>query len=1501
LHKKEKGKMKKILASTLLIVCLIVGSTSATLTPLAKADSSQTIEWNGWWVEDTMVTEAYITETITAKVRITNEPSGRYRMRIMEDFVLAPDSELDDFHYDFDYDGGDHIYSLSFSTLYASGGRTRGYYVDVLKKEWWGLAEWGWAEKWTMPDSYPPRLKMLPHELWIKLADAPEAISGGGDVEFYRNSLYIIRGGETDDFWKLDLNTLSWTNLANTPEGVGLGGGMTFDGQRYMYAVRGTSWGGLIRHRDFWTYDLDRNVWEKLPDTPEDVGSLGSILYADGYVYLRPGGSLSSGFYRYNINSQTWEKRASGPRVGVESGPSTAMAYDGERYIYTFQGGQDIPPAEFLFDDVWRYDTLTDSWLELEDTGENHDRADLLYVDEGLYAINKKYIGFNFEFFDLSSKKWFSKPDIPCGIWSWDVIGDGASLTYDGSQYIYALNGGGNKRIWRYRIYKTPDFYISAKAKQVWYRPEETTETTVIVKNNRAVKTTFWVNVSFKDSKGEYDKYNPQISVTPTSATLDPGQSTTFSVTWTIPADAPKGGYQIAINCWRDSTFTQSYTDNLDWAFIFYVYELNILTPTSSAAAIVGDPSNPNQVLVSVEWIPRWLLLFMAPTFDIEINHQQATYELTDLWNQLFGIYTLKVSPPTVPSEGLYDLSITATFAGLTDTDNEENAIKYVVAPSAEPIQKGLAWLRAQQYADGSWRGSVGVTSLAVLAFLNSGYDETDATVSKAINYILSNVKSDGSIYNSYPTYETSLAILPLVATHKDTYEATIENARNWLVGAQQDETFGYTSDNYQYGGWTYGPYQGDPDLSNTQFALLALDAANLPKTDPTWSKAVIFTQRCQNRLESNDQAWAHDSSRPSYNDGGFIYRPWGWSLAGGTASYGSMTGAGIWGLLLCGVPKTDERVVAAMNWVRSHCTWDTNPGIGWWRIYYYYLSMSKALTMYGQPLIDGHDWYQELYNKIVGMQIDAGSGKGYWSTSNEDDGPELTTAYAILSLQTRAIAPPVQRLSYLTFILRSNCLIGIIDSEGNLVGYNYINGLGENNVPRAVYSGPFFEPQYIIIVNPQAGTYRLELIGVSEGPYELTIQGNYGEEVTDIFEYAGEIKPAELHGCDVTVTAIVGPIDIYANPPEFEEVIGYYLTVTDNIGGFSDVSAQSGWKDECTWVTLTAPEYVPSEEGEDGVRYKFGYWDIDGTPVAGNPIDVHVDAPHAATAHYTVQYYLTVKTDPAGIATIPGEGWYDECTCVTLTAPLESNVTVKYHFAYWTVEAATYSENSIQVHMDGPKTATAVYKDYLGHAKEEINCLRTYVTQLYSNRKIGRIEYNHFMWDIAKIEKDIDRAIKNLDKERAGYDDKMMGFEDLRHAVMKLKHMIKDIQDWARRRRIPTANATWIIGELENIRMKLVSKARAEALAERALALKAIEDAKSKGKDTTKAEEEIAKVNCELAKAEQKIAEGKLAQAIQHFKHAFAHSQHAVKKAYNPTWTINYKDWIDELEEEDP
>lgn len=287
-------------------------------------------------------------------------------------------------------------------------------------------------------------------------------------------------------------------------------------------------------------------------------------------------------------------------------------------------------------------------------------------------------------------------------------------------------------------------------------------------------------------------------------------------------------------------------------------------------------------------------------------------------------------------------------------------------------------------------------------------------------------------------------------------------------------------------------------------------------------------------------------------------------------------------------------------------------------------------------------------------------------------------------------------------------------------------------------------------------------------------------------------------------------------------------------------------------------------------------------------------------TGGYNTQYYLAVQTDPSGVVTIPGEGWYAESHSVTLTAPLM--VGDQSLFVYWKVDNDPLQfQGSITMIMNSPHTATANYKAFLEEADQEISSLETMATNLYKAGKMGKAEYEYFVKALNKIGKDIDHAVKQFDRTRYGFDDRQKGFEDLRHSVMKLKSLIDRINDWSQKGKIPASDAASIMNELEKIRMKLVNKAWAEALAEKALALKAIADANAQGKDTAKAQEEISKIDQQLTQAIQNIAEGKFSQAIQHFKHAFTHSEHAVKKAYDNSWTTDYKDWIDELEEEDP
>lgn len=76
--------------------------------------------------------------------------------------------------------------------------------------------------------------------------------------------------------------------------------------------------------------------------------------------------------------------------------------------------------------------------------------------------------------------------------------------------------------------------------------------------------------------------------------------------------------------------------------------------------------------------------------------------------------------------------------------------------------------------------------------------------------------------------------------------------------------------------------------------------------------------------------------------------------------------------------------------------------------------------------------------------------------------------------------------------------------------------------------------------------------------------------------------------------------------------------------------------------------------------------------------------------------YYLTVRTNPEGITTIPGEGWYLEGDYVNLTAPeyVSVNDTFRYRFDYWDVDGVPQGTgvHNITIYMNTNHTATAHY-----------------------------------------------------------------------------------------------------------------------------------------------------------------------------------------------------------------
>jgi squalene-hopene/tetraprenyl-beta-curcumene cyclase len=246
--------------------------------------------------------------------------------------------------------------------------------------------------------------------------------------------------------------------------------------------------------------------------------------------------------------------------------------------------------------------------------------------------------------------------------------------------------------------------------------------------------------------------------------------------------------------------------------------------------------------------------------------------------------------------------------------------------------------------------------------------------------------------------------------------------ARRFIIGQQNDFDEKGKQDNPFDGGVGYGtPKPNNPahaDLSNTHFALEALyysqallaDKGDVGKNEPqlNFAAAIQFVQNCQNRPETNKASWV--SADPK-DVGGFIYSP-GETRGGETKtadgrtalrSYGSISYAGMLSFIYAGLDKDDPRVKAVLQWITENYTLNENPGLGAQGMYYYFHTMSKALSIAGVDFLktkDGKviDWRADLAGKLLGLQLGDGSwanSEGRWMESDA----LLSTSYMLMAL----------------------------------------------------------------------------------------------------------------------------------------------------------------------------------------------------------------------------------------------------------------------------------------------------------------------------------------------------------------------------------------------------------------------------------------------------------------------------------------------------------------------
>ena len=300
-------------------------------------------------------------------------------------------------------------------------------------------------------------------------------------------------------------------------------------------------------------------------------------------------------------------------------------------------------------------------------------------------------------------------------------------------------------------------------------------------------------------------------------------------------------------------------------------------------------------------------------------------------------------------------------------------------------IDNGIASLKGAEGGRGHWNDNAqypgGQTALALLALMTAGVDSQDPVIQRGLAH-LRRIKSD-------QTYVLGLQIMVYSMAKEDQDKARIQDNADMLAK------------NHQPGGWGYKG-GGEPDNSNTQYALLGLHEARQAgaKVDPNLLEAVHT-----------------EYVKTQQTDGGWVYRK---SQQRVTMT---MTTAGLCGLLIsgkemqqgrqkllpdgsdpqCGQYEDDKSVAGALAWIGrefpSKLTREEAADT-WISPYYALYGLERAGRLSGERFFGGHDWYRVGCEYLVSIQNRDGSWSAAGHKTDQLDGNgSIPTSFALLFL----------------------------------------------------------------------------------------------------------------------------------------------------------------------------------------------------------------------------------------------------------------------------------------------------------------------------------------------------------------------------------------------------------------------------------------------------------------------------------------------------------------------
>jgi hypothetical protein len=321
-----------------------------------------------------------------------------------------------------------------------------------------------------------------------------------------------------------------------------------------------------------------------------------------------------------------------------------------------------------------------------------------------------------------------------------------------------------------------------------------------------------------------------------------------------------------------------------------------------------------------------------------------------------------------------------------------------------QAIRAGKRFLIQRQHPNGSWpdvagNAPTGTTSLITLALLTSGETADSPVIQRALGFL----RGYGP-QRLDSTYAISLQTMVFAAADPERDRARIMANVEWLERTQHKLVKG----EFWPGNWTYNQQRGAGDNSNTQYALLGLNAASevgIVVRPQVWALSRVYFEQTQNR------------------DGGWGYTP------RHRQSTGSMTCAGVSSLIIagsrrfqtleylqgeaihkCGEGGSDAHLLRGINWLGSHFQVNENFGHGQqWKHYYLY-GLERAGRLAGVRFFGQSDWYRLGAEELVRTQ---NKPNGFWGGAGQENGL-VATSFAILFLAKGRAPLLINKLAHL-------------------------------------------------------------------------------------------------------------------------------------------------------------------------------------------------------------------------------------------------------------------------------------------------------------------------------------------------------------------------------------------------------------------------------------------------------------------------------------------------------